>query len=123
MFTVLETINTVSSISKSRLRFFFYCQKNNTVSQDVMLMHTAVDENFGKLLLVNGKNRSSYYPGQCGEVRGSAGEFLPLYSERNYIEIFATELCSYAHLDYEKNVTIKGIHAYKYGSRSLFDNG
>lgn len=86
-------------------------------------MHYGLDEDFGKLLLWNGANRTSFYPGRCGEVHGSAGEFLPLYSERDFIEIFSPELCSYARLDYERNVTVKGIHSYKYGSRSLFDNG
>ncbi|GJQ71463.1 putative CD36 family [Trypoxylus dichotomus] len=104
-------------------RFGFFYKTNNTVNAHEMLMHYGLDENFGKLLLLNGRNRTSYYPGECGLVHGSSGEFLPLYSKRDYIEIFSAELCSTARLDYEKNVTVKGIHAYKYGSRSLFDNG
>ncbi|KAI4461339.1 scavenger receptor class b type-1 sr-b1 [Holotrichia oblita] len=103
-------------------KFGYFYKKNNTINENEMLMHYGLDDDFGKLLLLNGQNRTNYYPGDCGIVRGSAGEFLPMYSKPDNIEIFSTELCSPARLDYEKNVTVNGIHAYKYGSRSLFDN-
>lgn len=89
----------------------------------IFSMWTKVDENFGKIVTWNYKNESDFYEGECNAVKGSAGEFYPINQKRNYIEFFSSELCKFAKLEYEKNVTIKGVLGYKYTAKNIFDNG
>lgn len=86
-------------------------------------MSTRNDENFGKILTWNYKNRTNFYEGNCGNIRGSAGEFYPTDRTQTAIEIFSSELCKNAVLKFEEEVDIKGVKGYKYSARDLFDNG
>ena len=86
-------------------------------------MHTGVDANFGKIMTLNRDTKTNYFPGKCGEVHGSGGEFYPMNAKPTYVEIFTGELCGTATLEYERNVTVKGVTGFKYGSKNLFDNG
>lgn len=86
-------------------------------------MATLNDENFGRTLTWNYKNRTEYYEGSCGEIRGSGGEFYPTDRTKGSIEIFSAELCKNALLKYEGEVEVNGVKGYKYSARDLFDNG
>lgn len=86
-------------------------------------MSTRNDENFGKILTWNYNNRTNFYEGSCGDIRGSAGEFYPMDRTKDTIEIFSSELCKNAILKFEEEVDILGVKGYKYSARDLFDNG
>lgn len=86
-------------------------------------MSTLNDERFGRILTWNNNNRTNYYEGSCGDIRGSAGEFYPMDRTKDAIEIFSSELCKNAVLKYEQEVEIRGVKGYKYSARDLFDNG
>lgn len=100
-------------------------QKNATVGTDGHFsMATANDENFGRILTWNYSNRTNYYEGSCGDIRGSAGEFYSTdRTKDSTVEIFSAELCKNAVLKYEEEVEIEGVRGYKYSARDLFDNG
>lgn len=86
-------------------------------------MSFANDENFGKLTSWNYGNRTEFYEGHCGDIRGSAGEFYPINRGKDSIELYSAELCKNAILQFEEEVDVRGVKGYKYSARNLFDNG
>ena len=42
----------------------------------------------------------SIYPGTCGELRGTAGEFFPPGQGKDYLEFFSGDLCRQALFPY-----------------------
>ena len=40
----------------------------------------------------------SIYPGTCGELRGTAGEFFPPGQGKDYLEFFSGDLCRQAYV-------------------------
>lgn len=105
-------------------KFGLYYGRNGTVGIDgVYSMYTKNDEKFGNIMTWNYKNKTNFYEGDCNNVTGSAGEFYPLNRKMDFIVLYSPELCRYAVLEYEKNVTIKGVKGYKYTAKNIFDNG
>lgn len=106
-------------------KFGWFYNKNHTYEKSgIFSMHTdPASDNFGRIVHWNYKNTTRNFEGSCGTVRGSAGEFHPMKPNKDYLELYSTELCSFARLDYEREVNVKGIQAYKYSSNTLFDNG
>lgn len=86
-------------------------------------MSTKNDQNFGKIVTWNFKNHTDFYTGECNAVKGSAGEFYPINRKRDKLVLYSSELCKYAVLEYVKDVTIKGVHGYKFTAKNIFDNG
>lgn len=86
-------------------------------------MHTKNDDKFGTLLTWNHKNTTNFYSDSCNTIKGGAGEFYPTDRTRDHITLYSSEMCSYTQLDYEGDVDIKGVQAYKYAPLHLFDNG
>lgn len=86
-------------------------------------MYIKNDENFGKLKEWRYRNTTDFFEGHCSEIDGSAGEFYPMNSKRDYIKMYSSEMCTSQKLEYIEDVTIKGIKAYKYGFPNVFDNG
>lgn len=101
----------------------FWLQRNNTIERGISSMTYANDENFGKIVSWNYKNRTNFFEGHCGDIKGSAGEFYPLNVKRDKLVFYSSELCKYAVLEYEKDVVIKGVRGYKFSAENLFDNG
>lgn len=49
---------------------------------------------FGQLTNWNYNNHTPYYEGQCGDVKGSGGEFWPpKRSKTDDVSLFAPDLC------------------------------
>ncbi|CAG9862240.1 unnamed protein product [Phyllotreta striolata] len=105
-------------------RFGLFYGKNNTEGQDGFFsMYYANDENFGRMLSWNFKNRTDFYEGHCNDIRGSAGELYPINRRRDKLVLFSDQLCKYAELEYVEDVVIKGVKGYKYTADYIFDNG
>lgn len=90
-------------------------------------MNTGEDDyrKVGELRTWNHEPRTEYFPGECGKVNGSGGEFYPPHRVRGEpIGMFTADVCRTIPLDYKEDVTIHGIQGYKYygGARTL-DNG
>lgn len=98
-------------------------QRNATIEEGVSNFYYANDENFGKIMWWNYKNRTDFFDDHCSDVTGSAGEFYPLNIKRNRLVFYSGQLCKYAELEYEKDVVIKGVRGYKFTGDNLFDNG
>lgn len=72
-------------------------QRNGSTEFDgVFNMETGSNgmERFGKLAYWNYRNRTSFYEGHCGEVKGSAGEFWPpKMSKSEDVYFFTPDMC------------------------------
>ena len=44
------------------------------------------------------------YPGKCGELTGSAGEFFPPGRGKDYVDFFSPDLCRQAYLSHTLHV-------------------
>ena len=64
------------------------------------------------------------FPGQCGQVRGGAGEFYPPNLDETFIEMFSNDLCRSLRFDFGAVKYPHGIRTHEYvADRSLFANG
>ncbi|CAH1112790.1 unnamed protein product [Psylliodes chrysocephalus] len=105
-------------------KFGIFYGKNNTMGQEGFFsMHYANDEDFGKILTWNFKNRTEFYEGHCNDIRGSSGEFYPINRKRDKLILYSDQLCKYAEFEYVEDVVIKGVKGYKYTADNIFDNG
>lgn len=82
-------------------------------------------DQFGQLLLWNGKNYTEHFPQQCSSIKGSPGEFQKTNLKKNEsIQYFFTDFCRSVVLDYLDEVMVEGVLGYRYIiSPNVFDNG
>ncbi|XP_063236007.1 protein peste-like isoform X2 [Bacillus rossius redtenbacheri] len=109
-------------------KFGWFYQRNGSTTYDgVYNMATGQDDirRLGDLLQWNHRNRTDFYPGSCGEVRGSAGQLWPPYRQRkDSVHMFSTDLCRSIWFDYLDDVEVSGLKAYRYsGGAGIVDNG
>lgn len=93
----------------------------------VFNVHTgALDmSQFGRIQSVDGKSKSEAFEGKCNDLYGSTGEFHPMGQTRDSpISLLTSDMCRTIELDYEEDIDVRGLKAYKYvaGERT-FDNG
>lgn len=78
--------------------FFKFSQRNNSGEYDgYFQMYTGVDtlDHVGQIC--EWKNLSTVdpkvYPGECGKLSGSAGEFFPPKRDKTFVDFFSPDLC------------------------------
>jgi len=107
-------------------KFAFFYQRNGTDYIDgVFNMYTGAGD-VGQMGQVHSWNYTtqSVFPGECGKVRGSAGEFYAPNLQKNFIELFSNDLCRSIRLNYNRTVGVKGIDSYEFIlDQSFFANG
>lgn len=106
---------------------WFYMRNNSADLTGWYNAHTGVDDirQFGMLKNWNFKDTNGAFEGDCGRIHGSAGEFFaPKQHRFSTISIFSPDMCRSIPLDYEKDVDVHGLLAFKFsgGQRSI-DNG
>lgn len=103
---------------------FFLSQRNGTTPEGgEYTIHAQNDESFGNVLRWNGLERTSYFQGECGIVKGSTGAFFPIKPDRTEITFFDSDTCKPVILIYEKDVDVKGLPGIKFSGKYMFDNG
>lgn len=96
---------------------WFYMRNNSADLFGWYNMHTGVDDisQLGVLKNWNFKDTNGAYEGDCGLIHGSAGEFFaPQQSRNGTISVFVSDMCRSLPLDYEKDVDVHGLLAYKF---------
>ncbi|CAH1156006.1 unnamed protein product [Phaedon cochleariae] len=119
-------LSTLSKMPMLRVqdKFGIFYGRNGTVGQEGSFsMSYKTDENFGKIVTWNGRNRTDFYEGRCNEIRGSAGEFYPFDRPKDKLVLYSSQLCKYAELEYDQEVEVKGVRGYNYLADNIFDNG
>lgn len=93
LLTVGSFFNQDSSVPMDRFGWF-YGRNGTTWSDDVVTMATgAINyDQLGDIKLWKNVNRT-HYPGQCGQLKGSACGFVPIDPEREFIDYFSTDIC------------------------------
>lgn len=90
-------------------------------------MHTGDGDisRIGKVERWDYRNRTDFYPRQCGMINGSAGEFYPPKQQRDQqISFFSPDMCRSLAFDYAEDTLVNGINGYKYsGGKRTVDNG
>ncbi|BFF95494.1 protein peste [Drosophila madeirensis] len=90
-------------------------------------MFTGADDisKMGQIYTWNNLTHTGAFPGACGQVRGSMGEFFPPnLSTNDTVYMYMPKMCRAVPLDYTETVTVHGITAYKYsGTQHAVDNG
>lgn len=73
----------------------------------------------------NYNTRTNFFPGNCGKINGSAGEFYPPNQTKDKpVHFYSSDMCRSIAFDFEKEVEIHGIPGYKYsGGTKTVDNG
>lgn len=128
---LLNMINSIPFIDKSGLpdRFGWEYKKNDT---DHIVgpfnSHSALDDDFGRILSYNYQANSSKFPGRCGDIRGirgSLGEMNRMNMDKDVLNVYTTDLCTYLKLPFEQEETVKGVMGYRFATdkKSFFDNG
>jgi len=104
---------------------FFYGRNGTDYVDGVFNMMTGAGhtDTMGQVHSWNYSTRG-YFPGQCGQIKGGAGEFYPPGLDKTYIEMFSNDLCRTLRFNYNKEFNVKGINSYEFrADRSFFANG
>jgi len=104
---------------------FFYNRNGSDYVDGVFNMHTGVGDvsTMGKVHSWN-YSTQGFFPGSCGKVHGSAGEFYSPGLDRTFIDLFSNDLCRAVRLNYRQEVKVEGINSYEFvADHSFFANG
>ncbi|TRY61675.1 hypothetical protein TCAL_07973 [Tigriopus californicus] len=100
-------------------RFGWFYPRNNSGEYDgYFQMYTGVDtlDHVGQIC--EWKNLSTVdpavYPGQCGQLSGSAGEFFPPKRDKTFVDFFSPDLCRTIRFNYKEEAEVHGISGYRY---------
>lgn len=107
-------------------KFAFFYNRNGTDYIDgIFNMYTGLGD-VSKMGQVTSWNYSThgYFPGECGRVHGSAGEFYTPGLKKDYIDMFSNDLCRSIRLNFNQELKVEGIDSYEYiADHSFFANG
>lgn len=87
-------------------------------------MATGVHNRLGEFIHWNYKNSTQFFEGNCGKVRGSAGELFPPVEGVSQISLFSTDMCQNMPLEYTEDESFHQIRGRKFTvGPGLLDNG
>ena len=104
---------------------FFYQRNGSDVVDGTFNMYTGLGDvgRMGEVFSWNSSPRG-IFPGRCGEIHGSAGEFYPPGMAKTHIDMFSNDLCRTIRLNYQREVDVFGINSYEFtADHSFFANG
>lgn len=109
-------------------RVGFQYQRNGTTSFDGDInMFTGADDisKMGQIHTWNNLTHTGAFEGECGQVKGSMGEFFPPNLKTNdTVYMYMPRMCRAVPLDYTETITVHGVTAYKFsGTQHAVDNG
>ncbi|XP_069043493.1 lysosome membrane protein 2a isoform X1 [Lepisosteus oculatus] len=98
--------------------YFGLMYKKNGSSEGEFVFHTGEEDyrDYGKIATWNGQSTMQWWSSnQSNMINGTdGGAFHPLISKNESLFIFAADLCRSIHVDFEKDVEVKGIPAYRF---------
>jgi len=104
---------------------FFYNRNGSDYMDGVFNMYTGAEDNnmMGKVHSWN-YSTQNYFDGECGLVKGGAGEFYPPRLNKTYVELFSNDLCRSIRFDYNTIAYPDGITSYEFiAGPKMFANG
>merc|ERR1711949_118627 len=93
-----------------------YSPSCSTWSDGVVTMATgeASFSRLGDILAWNNATATPVYPGQCGQLRGTAAGFLHPDPDRQFIDYFSTDICRPIRFRREGELPINGVDSIKF---------
>ncbi|KAB0799891.1 hypothetical protein PPYR_07771 [Photinus pyralis] len=108
-------------------KFGWFYARNNSASYDgTFTMYTGKSDmdSLGELSLWNGMPNTTAYKGKCGDVNGTTGELWPPVSNREHVEIFASDICGQLSFEHNGTESVLNVEGKKFiGTDFTFDNG
>ncbi|XP_052122947.1 protein peste-like isoform X1 [Frankliniella occidentalis] len=129
LITVASTVPGLAGIAIPNFDKFgwFYTRNGSTEYDGLFNMDTGANDiaHLGELLRWNYNNFTPYYEGECGALRGSAGELWPPgRGPRDRVSLFAPDLCRSVSLDYAGAMREAGVDGLRFeGGPLMLDNG
>lgn len=108
-------------------KFGWFVDRNGTASYDGtfnMLTGASDLSDLGILKEWNFNNKVSYYPGECGIVKGTNGDLWPPLTDNKTISFFVSDICTSLTATYNNTIVHEGLTGVRYTSNDLIlDNG
>ncbi|KAF5278409.1 hypothetical protein FQA39_LY05898 [Lamprigera yunnana] len=124
LVTAANALNFITGEDAPDQFGWFYSVNQSIGFDGVYNVHTKAGDDFGSIKSWNYNNETEFYEGECGRIKGSAGEFYPNNLKPDHVTFFLPDLCRSLEFTYEGNVDIKDIPSYKYSAQdAAFDNG
>ncbi|XP_005188827.2 protein peste [Musca domestica] len=106
---------------------WLYTRNGSSTYDGHFNMFTGADDiaKMGQIYSWNYRTHNGAFPGACGRVRGSMGEFFPPnLTPKDSVWMYVPNVCRAVPLDYTETVSVHGVTAYKYsGTERSVDNG
>lgn len=72
----------------------------------------------------NYSNKSKIYPGECSGINGSLGDIWPSLTKNDTIPVFAPDVCTLLHLQYDNMTEFEGLTGKRFiSTAAMLDNG
>ncbi|XP_076296719.1 protein croquemort [Lasioglossum baleicum] len=108
-------------------KFAWFYERNSSASYDGTFNMDTGESNMLNLGLVrewNYNNRVSYYPGQCGVIRGTNGDLWPPLPDNKTVSFFVSDICTSLSATYSNTTVHEGLTGVMYvNDDTIFDNG
>lgn len=108
-------------------KFAWFYERNGSASYDGTFNMDTGESNMLDLGLVrewNYDSRVSYYPGQCGVVKGTNGDLWPPLPDNKTVTFFVSDICTSLSATYSNTTVHEGLTGVMYVSDdTIFDNG
>ncbi len=126
MVQLVKKIFNAKEIPFDKFGWFYMRNASGELTGDYNV-HTGVDDisQLGVIKNWNFNSRTDFFPEKCGKLYGSMGEFYPSHLTREQsISVFSADMCRSLNFDYEEDMDVHGIKAFKFsGGPKLVDNG
>ncbi|XP_063923232.1 protein croquemort-like isoform X2 [Zophobas morio] len=108
-------------------KFGWFANRNGSITYDgTYNMYDGSDDvrKLGKFTAWNYEEKSSYYPGHCGQVGGTSGELWYPVKDDKTIQVFSADVCSTLTLERNGTFEMLGVQSHKFvATEQVFDNG
>lgn len=98
-------------------KIFGLMVKKNGTNTGEFVYHTGEQNylDFGKVVTWNGQSQLTFWTSnQSNSINGSDSAFHPLLEKNERIYVFTSDLCRSIYMEFEKDVEVKGIPAYRF---------
>ncbi|XP_014485901.1 PREDICTED: protein croquemort-like [Dinoponera quadriceps] len=125
--TLLRIAKKLNATTLPYTKFAWFYARNGSDSYDGtfnMLTGSSNLYELGQVKEWNFDDKSSYYKGSCGAIKGTNGDLWPPLLNNSTVSIFINDICTSLNLVYENETTFQGLTGRKYiGDDKMLDNG
>ncbi|KZC09768.1 PREDICTED: protein croquemort-like [Dufourea novaeangliae] len=125
--TMLKVAQKLNLTRMPMTKFAWFFGRNDSASYDgTFNMHTGVTDmrELGIVKEWNYNNHVSYYPGECGTVRGTNGDLWPPLPDNETVSFFVSDICTSLTAKYSNTTEHEGLSGVTFTiNEATLDNG